>query len=126
MYPDATVICGRPVLDRSDPHQETVINPRVIVEVLSPSTESYDRRDKFDSYRQIDSMGEYVLVSQDTPRIEVLRRQADGSWAITVFSGMDATATLQSIEVELPLNEAYAGVEFPAQGEASGATNAKR
>lgn len=114
VYPDVSVICGPLQLEPADPKGETVLNPRLVVEVLSPSTESYDRRDKFDSYRLIESLEEYVLVSQDEPRIEVFLRQADGSWAFTAFSGIDATARFRSIQIELPLSEAFAGVDFAA------------
>jgi Uma2 family endonuclease len=69
-YPDATILCGPRQLDPDDPSGETVTNARVIVEVLSPSTEAYDRGEKFDRYRQLDSLEEYVLISQATPRLE--------------------------------------------------------
>jgi Uma2 family endonuclease len=113
VYPDASVVCGPLQLDPADPKGETVTNPRVIVEVLSPSTEKYDRLDKFDNYRQIDSLEEYVLASQDRPRVEVFRRQSDGAWALKVFAGIDATAELQSVRITLPLAEVYAGAQFP-------------
>ena len=89
-------------------------NPRLIVEVLSPSTEAYDRGDKFDRYRQLESLEEYVLVSVEARRVETFFRQADGVWLLTPVSGLNATAKRRSLEVELPLAEVYAGVEFPA------------
>lgn len=113
VYADATVICGPTQFDPSDSKQETVLNPRVVVEVLSPSTEAYDRGAKFDSYRTIASLEEYVLVAQNTPRIDVFFRGADGSWLFYPFAGLNAVAQLRSIQVDLPLGEAYAGVEFP-------------
>jgi Uma2 family endonuclease len=113
VYPDTTIICGPVQIDPNDPFGETAINPRVIVEVLSPSTESYDRKGKFDGYRTIDSFEEYVLVYQTAPRVEVFLRQADGSWALTVFEGLQTVAQIRSIRIGLPLSEAYAGVEFP-------------
>jgi Uma2 family endonuclease len=115
VYPDGTVVCDPLQFDPNDLRRETVTNPRVIVEVLSPSTESYDRKAKFDAYRKIDSLEEYALVSLENPRIEVLLRQTDGSWAITVFTGMDSVAKLRSIQVDLPLAEAFAGVTFPGE-----------
>ncbi len=111
-YPDASVICGEPQIDPNDEALETVTNPRVLVEVLSPSTEAYDRGEKFTRYRQIETLEEYVLVSQDVPRVELFFRQADGTWVFTVFSGLGARAKLAGLGIELPLAEIYAGVEW--------------
>jgi len=83
-YPDLTVICGHPDLDADDKRGETVTNPRLVLEVPSPSTESYDRRTKFDRFRQIDSFREYVLVSQDTARVEtsteMMTKRGSSTW----------------------------------------------
>ena len=117
-YPDISVICGPRQSDPTDPSGETMTNPRLIVEVLSPSTEAYDRGEKFDRYRKLDSLQEYVLVSQSTPRIETFLRQPEGNWLLTPISGITAVAKLRSIDVELPLAEVYAGVEFPPQEDA--------
>jgi Uma2 family endonuclease len=114
VYPDATVICGPPQIDPADSKGETVMNPRVIVEVLSPSTEGYDRGDKFEGYRQTPSLEEYVLVSQNIPRIEVFSRRPDGSWLFTPDAGLEAAAKLLCLELELPLADVYADVEFPS------------
>jgi Uma2 family endonuclease len=111
-YPDASVICGPPKFDPNDPTGETVTNPRLIVEVLSASTEAYDRGEKFDRYRLLDSLEEYVLVSQSAPRIETFLRQAEGTWLFTATSGLDSAAKLRSLEIELPLREVYAGIEW--------------
>jgi Uma2 family endonuclease len=111
-YPDASVICGERELDANDPSGETSTNPRLIVEVLSPSTEAYDRGEKFSRYRQIDSLQEYILVSSAAPRVEVFFRQVDGAWLFTAFSGMDAMATLRSVDTQLPLKEIYSGIEL--------------
>lgn len=113
VYPDISVICGQPQADPDDSRGESFLNPRLIVEVLSPSTEQYDRKAKFDRYRQVESLREYVLVSQDTSRIETFARQPDGTWAFDVAVGIEAVAKLRSIQVDLPLSEVYAGVEFP-------------
>jgi Uma2 family endonuclease len=113
VYPDVSVICGQIDYDPDDKAGHTVHNPRVIVEVLSASTEAYDRGDKFAAYRQIPSFFEYVIVSQSEPRVETFRRQEDGSWLISFFVGLDAVARLASIGVDLPLAEIYARVEFP-------------
>lgn len=112
-YPDVQVVCGKRQLDPGDPSGGTIINPRLIVEVLSDSTEVYDRGKKFRRYREIESFQEYVLVSQDHARIETFLRGAEGTWLLTTFEGLDARARLASIEVELPLSEVYAGIELP-------------
>ena len=113
-YPDASVICGEPQIDPNDDGLETVTNPRVILEVLSPSTEAYDRGEKFTRYRQLESLEEYVLISQDVPRVEVFFRQADGTWLFSAFSGLEARAKLAGLGIEIPLAEIYAGAEAEA------------
>lgn len=112
-YPDVSIICGQPEFDPNDPSGETVTNPRVIVEVLSESTEAYDRGEKFGRYLQLDSLEEYVLVTQTAPRIETFWRQAEGTWLFTAFSGLEAAAKLRCLGIELPLADVYAGIEFP-------------
>lgn len=111
-YPDATIICSEPQFDPQDVRRQTVINPKVVIEVLSPSTEGDDRGDKFARYRGIDSLEEYVLVSQTSPNVETFLRRPDGAWLYHCTEGLEATATLRSVAVELPLAEVYAGVEF--------------
>jgi Uma2 family endonuclease len=113
MYPDASVICGPIEYDPDDKAEHTVLNPRVIVEVLSPSTEAYDRGEKFAAYRDMPSMQEYVLVSHAAARVESFFRQADGTWALASFGGADAKLTLRSLQVTISLAEIYADVEFP-------------
>jgi Uma2 family endonuclease len=112
-YPDASVICDEPQYDPLDPSRLTVTNPRLVVEVLSPSTEKYDRGDKFLYYLELESLEEYVIVAQDAPRVETLFRQGDGTWLLAFAMGRDAVARLRSLRIDLPLNEVYAGVEFP-------------
>jgi len=112
-YPDVAVICGKRETDANDTFGETFTNPRLIVEVLSPSSEAYDRGEKFGYYRELDSLQEYVLVSQEACRIETFFRQSEGTWLLTPVSGLSAKVNLRSVEVELPLSEVYAGVEFP-------------
>lgn len=116
-YPDLTVICGDREFDPKDERQQTVLNPKVVVEVLFPSTEGDDRGDKFDRYRGIESLQEYVLVSQTMPKIETFLRQDDGSWVYRVFEGLETTAKLASIDIEVPLAEIFDGVEFQATPE---------
>jgi Uma2 family endonuclease len=112
IYADISVVCGKPQFDPDDPKKTTIMNPRLVVEVLSESTESYDRGAKFDLYRQIPSLEEYVLVSQWQPMIETFFRQSTDTWLLSVFKG--PTATIHSLQITLPLAEIYAGVEFEA------------
>ena len=111
-YPDFLIVCGEVETAEGDP--DTITNPRVIVEVLSPSTERYDRGAKFRNYQQVPSLTEYVLVAQDEAVVERFTRQADGSWALVSFVGLEAVLELRSVAVRVPLADIYAGVEFPA------------
>jgi Uma2 family endonuclease len=110
-YPDLSVVCGEPLFQ--DGHRDNLLNPILIVEVLSPSTESYDRGGKFQSYQTIPSLREYVLVSQDQPRVEHFLRQDGHVWLYTDVSGPDGTVSLTSIGCQVPLAEIYDKVEFP-------------
>ena len=112
IYPDGTVVCGGPQFDPDDRRRTTITNPKVIVEVLSPSTEVYDRGEKFTLYRESPTLEEYVLVSQARPAVEAYHRQPDGTWSFAAWSGIEAVARLRSLDVDLPLNEVYAGVTF--------------
>jgi Uma2 family endonuclease len=117
-YPDSAVVCGDRQVDPEDPTGHTLLNPRVIVEVLSPSSELDDRTDKFTDYMRIPEFEEYVLVSQREARIESLWKQQSGRWSMAFSAGIDASFTLQSLPVILHLREVYAGVTFPAKPEA--------
>jgi Uma2 family endonuclease len=114
-YTDGHVISGPTLLDDRDPTHQTVLNPTLIVEVLSPTTEAYDRGAKFKRYMHAESLQEYVLVSQEEPRVEVFFRQPGGTWLLTHYVGVTVTASLRSIEVELPLAEVYLNVIFPPE-----------
>lgn len=111
-YPDMTIACGEPILH--DDHGDVLLNPVVIFEVLSRSTETYDRGEKFERYKTIETLTDYVLVSQDRARIEHFSRQADGAWSLTEVSGLDASLELTSIDCRLPLAEVYDRIEFAA------------
>lgn len=113
-YPDVSVVCGQLEGDKVDP--EAITNPRVLVEVLSESTESYDRGKKFDFYRHVGSLEEYVLVSQKEPMVERFRRQPSGDWLLTVYKGLELTLELASIQADLPLEDIYRFVDWPADG----------
>ena len=110
-YPDIAVVCEEPQFE--DKQFDTLLNPRTLVEVLSDSTEKYDRGAKFRHYRQIPSLQEYVLVAQDRPLVERYVRQADGSWLVTEFDDLSQTFAFASIPVRVPLAEIYSGVKFP-------------
>jgi len=109
-YPDLSVICGP--LRFADEAEDTVVNPTILVEVLSDSTEAYDRGRKFENYRQIPSLREYLLVSQKEPRIEQFIRQDNGQWLWREAAGAQATLMLPSLEIAIALVEAYANVQF--------------
>lgn len=110
-YPDILIVCGEP--EFADAARDAVLNPKVIFEVLSPSTEKYDRGKKFDHYRQIPSLMEYVLVAQDEPVCERFVRQPDGSWNLTAVSGLGGELALATVPARVPLADVYAGVTFP-------------
>lgn len=113
-YPDGSVVCGPLEFHRADPKQRLVVNPRVIIEVLSPTTEGYDRGEKFILYRTLPSFEEYVLISQGKPLIEIYFRQPDGRFLIeATYTGVEATATIRSLQIQLPLADVYADVAFP-------------
>jgi Uma2 family endonuclease len=108
-YPDVTVICGPTEFNE----RKTAMNPKVIVEVLSTSTEAVDRGEKFDAYREIPTFEQYLLVAQDRPYAQTFLRQPGGNWLMHPYVGIDAVIRLESIGIELPLVEVYAGVVFP-------------
>ena len=108
-YPDVGVVCGEPRFE--DDVFDTLLNPIVIVEVLSPSTEAYDRGDKFAHYRQLHSLQEYILVSQDKVCVEHYVRQT-AQWILTDFQELEQHLPLTSIQCEVPLQEIYGNVPF--------------
>lgn len=111
-YPDVVAVCGEPQFQ--DDEVDTLLNPTMIVEVLSPTTETYDRGKKFGHYRQLDSLREYLLVSQDQVLVErYLRRGQD--WLLTEFRDLDQVLALTSIGCEVSVREIYARVEFPGE-----------
>src|SRR5262245_43536987 len=110
-YPDIAIVCDEPQFE--DDVFDTLLNPRALVEVLSDSTEKYDRGAKFGHYRQIPSLQEYVLVAQDQALVERDVRQPDGSWLLTVFEGLDQTFALASMRARIRLADIYGGIAFP-------------
>lgn len=111
-YPDVTVVCGEPQF--SDENGDTLLNPTVIVEVLSPTTEAWDRGGKFEQYRQRESLQEYVLVAQDRPHVERFTRQSNGQWLLSEVNGLESAIGLPTIGCELALALVYHNVEFTA------------
>jgi Uma2 family endonuclease len=105
-YADATVICGAIELDPEDPKRHTAINPKVIVEVLSPSTEDYDRGAKLGHYKTIGTVEEVVLIAHDRLEVEVVRRERDGSWSRHIARANDVVQLL-SLGCELRVDELY-------------------
>ncbi len=110
-YPDVMVVCGKPQL-LEDAYLDTLLNPNLIVEVLSPSTADYDKGAKFDHYRSIESLREYVLVWQDKKRVARYTKQDDGSWLLHDFIGEDAEIVLTSIDCSLSIEDIYDKVDF--------------
>lgn len=110
-YPDASVVCGEPIFEKLS-GQDMLVNPMLIVEVLSPSTAAYDLNDKFTEYQSIESFREYLIVSQDRPHVIQHIRQSKGRWLRIDIEGLDAEVVLDSINVTLPLSEIYERVVF--------------
>jgi Uma2 family endonuclease len=110
-YPDVVAVCGTPVL--ADTKMDTLTNPTVLFEVLSPPTEGYDRGRKFELYRRLESLQEYVLVAQDRAFVEHYVRSGS-KWELSDISGLDDALRLESIQCELALRDIYDKVEFPA------------
>lgn len=108
-YPDASVVCGDPIVE--DEYNDTLLNPTLIIEVLSPSTASYDRGKKLRWYQSLESLSEILLISQDMPVIEQLVRQGD-DWIFRTAEGLEAVLPLPSIQAELALAEVYHKISF--------------
>jgi Uma2 family endonuclease len=117
-YPDLSVACEEPQF--ADPHVDTLTNPTLIVEILSPRTENYDRGTKAKLYRAIPSLQELLIVAQDSYEVELYRRQVGETWSLIEAKGLDATIELQSIGYTLQLRELYEKVLAHAE-DASGA-----
>lgn len=110
VYPDLVVACGKPHFQ--DQQFDSLLNPILIIEVLSPSTEAYDRGKKFEHYQAIPFVAEYILVAQDKPRIEQFLRQDSNRWLLTAYSGLATRIVLPSIGCELALAEVYERIDL--------------
>ncbi len=113
-YPDLSGLCGE--FEFYDDRQDTYTNPQFIIEILSDSTESYDRGKKFFNYQMLTSLKEYVLVSQKMAAVEVYRKDGD-SWIYRLLKGDDAVLKLESVGCEVPIGEIYRNVKFPVDDE---------
>ncbi len=111
-YPDVVVVCGKPEFD--DEERDTLTNPVVIVEVLSRSTEGYDRGQKFLNYRSIPSLKEYVLVSQRQMLVDHFARQPNGQWLLTAYSTPEQSVLFPALNISIPMASLYLKVELPA------------
>ena len=111
-YPDLSALCGNPVIEKLV-NQEMLVNPSLIVEILSDSTAEFDRGYKFTYYKSIESFTEYILIAQDRPHISQFVKQAENAWVNHEFNDINDIFQLASLECELTLAEIYENVEFP-------------
>lgn len=110
LYPDVVAFCEPPLLE--DAHQDTLLNPGVIIEVLSEATERYDRGEKFAHYRKIESLREYILVAQDKVRVERYVRHGE-RWMLSEISHLDAFLRIETLDCEVSLRDIYDRIELP-------------
>lgn len=111
-YPDLTANCGEPIIEKIG-GIDMLVNPALIIEVLSDSTEAFDRGDKFSYYKSIESFTEYLLVAQHRPHVTQFVKHGDGFWINTEFNDLNDAVELRSVPCRLPLESIYRGVEFP-------------
>jgi len=113
-YPDVVVVCGRP--EYRDSRRDTVSNPLVIVEVLSPSTRNYDRGDKFAHYRRLDSLRDYILIDQEACHVEHFVRR-EGIWEFSEIDDCQGSLVIPTLDIAIALKEIYAKLEFLDDGQ---------
>lgn len=111
-YPDLTVICGSPTIEQTG-GVDMLLNPLLIIEVLSDSTEAFDRGDKFSYYKSIESFSEYLLIAQHRPHVTQFVKHGDGFWANFEFNDLNDSLELRSVDCSLPLASIYRDVTFP-------------
>jgi Uma2 family endonuclease len=112
-YPDIVVVCEEPIFEVCDDNIVTLLNPLFLAEVLSESTEKFDRGRKSNHYRQIPSLAGYMLIAQDAPHVELYTRQDDGHWLLSEAQGLDSEIELSIIGRSLRLVDMYAKVKLP-------------
>lgn len=120
-YPDVIVVCGERYFE--DTQGDTLINPTVLVEVLSSKTEAYDRGEKFAHFQRLESLSDYILVAQNRPRVEHFVRRGNQQWLLSVAEGMEATVEIASIGCSLSLSDIYEDVDFPPRMELRSVTD---
>lgn len=108
-YPDAMVVCGSPIYSQQD--RTAIVNPTIVIEVLSPSTETYDRGDKLFFYKQIPTLKEYLLIAQDKRQVDVFRRNDDSRWTIQRFTELSGQVEIESLGINLELERLYRRVD---------------
>ena len=113
MYPDAVIVCGQPEME--DDKFDTLKNPMVIFEILSPSTEDHDRGRKFFFYRQIPSFREYILVDSTKPFVEISRQEENGAWKFETITNPEGQLFISSIGISIPMAEVYRNVSFQTE-----------
>ena len=113
-YPDLSIVCGEERFH--DKRRDVLVNPTAIVEVLSPSTERFDRGKKFAQYQLIETFRDFLLIAQDEPRIEHFSRDDKGGWYYRSIVGLDGQVTIPSIGCTLLLSDVYDRVDFPPSG----------
>jgi len=116
-YPDVTIVCGEQRFD--DDQRDTLVNPTVVVEVLSKSTASYDRGPKSKHFRKIDSLQALIFIEQDCPSVEVYRRHSDGNWVLSDATELTDSIAIEPIGISIPLAEIYRNVTFAEPGPSS-------
>ena len=111
-YPDVVAVCDDPRF--TDDHADTLVNPTLVAEILSPTTEAYDRGRKFEHYRAVESLQEYLLVAQDRIHVDLYTRQPDGTWLLQEAGHLEDSVELKSIGCQLLLTDLYERVNLPA------------
>jgi len=110
-YPDVVVVSGESRF--LDDEKETLLNPDVIIEVVSPASEAYDHGRKFDLYKALESLRAYVLVASDRVHVDLYSRLPDGRWMLTSADSLDASLALESVNTQLKLSGLYENIDFP-------------
>ena len=111
-YPDVTALCEQPIYENFY-GLEVLVNPGLIVEILSPSTEAFDQRDKFTYYKSIESFTEYLLITQNRPHVALYTKQSETAWLHREYNSLDESVYLSSLDCEISVAEIYTGIEFP-------------
>lgn len=109
-YPDVLIVCDEPKF--VDGKFDTLLNPSVLIEILSPSTADYDKGTKFELYREIDSLKEYILINAGKVHVELYQRNSDQSWTLTEYKSLDNSFEIKTIDMRMGLGEVYEGVKF--------------